>query len=79
MPNTIDRYIISFSLVNNPYPCYLYMFVLKIIFQSSRLCPFGLLPRNPLAENGISKKISGYVTGAIHYTLKQYDSMLLSL
>ena len=79
MPNTIDRYIIAFSLVNNPYPCYLYMFITENYSSKFTIMSFWTsAPKSP-AENGISKKFSGYVTGAIHYTLKQYDSMLLSL
>ena len=79
MPNTIDRYIIAFSLVNNPYPCYLYMFITENYSSKFTIMSFWTSVRKSPAENGISKKFSLYVTGAIHYTLKQYDSMLLSL
>ena len=48
MPNTIDRYIISFSLVNNPYPCYLYMFVTENYFSKFVIMSFWTsAPKSP--------------------------------
>ena len=63
MSYTIDSYIIfTFSIVNNPYPCYLYMFITEILlkFTSMSFCSPAL--KSP-AENSIPKKNSGYVTG----------------
>ena len=63
MSNTIGKYIIiTFHIVNKPYPCRPYMFITEIILQSSQLCLFGFLPWNPCWKQ-YSQKISGYATG----------------
>ena len=58
MSNTIDKYIImTFSIVNNPYPCYPYKFITEN--YSSKIMSMSFwapAPKSP-AENDIPKKI----------------------
>ena len=58
MSNTITKYtIVTFHIVNKLCPCHPYMFITEIILQSSQLCPFGLLPRNPLLKMVFPKNL----------------------
>ena len=56
MSNAIDKFIIiSFSLVNNPYPCQPYMFITKNYSSKFKIMSFwDLAPKSP-AENIISQ------------------------
>ena len=61
MSNTTDKYIIiTFSIVNNPYPCYPYMFTTENYFSKFTIMSFWARVLKFPAENGIPKKISGY-------------------
>ena len=56
MSNKTDKFIISFSIVNNPYSCHPYMFITGN--DSSKFTIMGFsdpAPKFP-AENGISQK-----------------------
>ena len=54
MPNTIDKFIIiSFSIVNNKYPCHPYMFLTKNSSPKLAIMSFwDPAPKSP-AEKGI--------------------------
>ena len=66
MSNTIDKYIlITFSEVNNPYPCNPYMFITENYSSDLTIVSFWAPALKSPAENGIPKKISGYVTANI--------------
>ena len=58
MSNTIDKYIIiTFSIVNNSYPCYTYKFRTENYSSKIMIMSFWApAPKSP-AENGIPKKI----------------------
>ena len=58
MSNTIDKYIImTFSIVNNPYPCYPYKFITENYSSMITIMSFwATAPKSP-SENGIPKKI----------------------
>ena len=57
MSNTIDDYItVTFSIVNNPYPCHPYMFVTVNYSSKFTIMPFWVTaPKSP-AENSIPQK-----------------------
>ena len=73
--NAIDKYIIiTFSIVNNPYPYHSFMFITETIFQSSRLCPFELLPWNPLLKTVFPRNL-----WICHCSLYSYDAFIFWL
>ena len=56
MPNTIDKYIIiTFFIVNNPYPCDPYMFITKNNSSKFTIMSFWAPTHKSPAENGIPK------------------------
>ena len=57
MSNTIDKFIIiSFSIVNNPYLCHPYIFIIENYSSKFTIMSFWEpAPKSP-AENGISQK-----------------------
>ena len=65
--NTIDEYIIiTFSILNNPYQCHPYIFITENYFSKFTIMSFWAPALNPLAENGIPKKISRCTTAFIN-------------
>ena len=84
MSSTIDKCtIITFSIVNNSYPCHPYMFVNENYSSKFMIMSFSAPALNSFAENGIHKKISGYITGGsqkllqglVSHELKAYLSV----
>ena len=57
MSNTFDKcIIITFSIVNNPYPCYPYMFMTENCCSKLTIMSFWAPALNSPAENCIPKK-----------------------
>ena len=57
MPNTIDKCItITFSIVNNPYSCYPYIFITENYSSKFTSMYFWAPTLKSPAENGIPKK-----------------------
>ena len=76
MSNAIDKYkIITFSIVNNPYPCHPYMFITENYSSKFTIISFWApAPKSP-AEINISQKISGYVTDNRKYTIRDNSTI----
>ena len=69
--NTFDKYIIiTFYIVNNPYPCYPYKFITENYSSKITIMLFGApAPKSP-AENGIPKKVlDTSLTSLPHYKI----------
>ena len=57
MSNTIDKFIIiSFSIVNNPYPCHPYMFITENYYSKFTIMSFCDPAQKSPAENDIFRK-----------------------
>ena len=57
MSNTIDKYIITFSIVNSPYTCYPYMFITENYFSKYIIMCFWSPALKSPAENSIPKNL----------------------
>ena len=57
MFNTIDKYIIiTFSIVNSPYPCHPYMFITESYSSNITIMSFWAPTPKSFGENSILKK-----------------------